>query len=1374
MSDGGAEGDSDEDPSRRLLLRYASALLVDDESMQALEALEDLTSSIFEGENVHSKLCQIEAGRANFSLEPEALPSNLPVVLVRQCLNRLASIRTHSNPTSRSRLLSVIQRTLAHASDIDRGDILREIYKHPYMLGGCGSTGEAANFVSSLPTLCRMGSTAEADATYLIAFGDLWMEKFASALANDQVCGGLAALMSSLSTLIGPSFSARVVGLVLEESQGLEDSELVRSLLLSTLTFVRAARTFDKSFPASELVQVWIGLASSNNTTKDEHVEIPLQFALEEVMCNILVLSESNGIVAAALASALSTNVEDVFSSYVASAVLSKDHRGSGCSNLLAAMVEYDCVRFAPPLSELVSLEKQPLLKVQLGEQWFAAVSPLLLAYAKQTSQVQSLPICESLSELAWQGVEAVLAEAPKTLEDGNIELVKDWLSAMQSLLANGDIVRSEDAFESTMLFFKTLSSRSKLRLSATIEESTLNIAIGLCVNAPCDTQTRSQLSSYIFLRLLALLPKALRKGRRQESQAATKKDHDPAFVLTSLIRLLNEGVGLSEDVILGDESSVRTGFISCLKYGIKGDDATGDGCDVAQLCLRLARALVVKASTQYPAILQQIELIHPSQVHRMVTSHSSFSAAMQRGNVDVNAQTSPRQDLIHLLICCASLAPSALGGVEDAWITVLRAYSAGVRREDKALRRLMHLYCTNTDEKSPRFIDSLRWGGMMGVPDASAGTQSSNLDGGDHARQYEWFVQALDVRRVRSTLSCFPVWERLSPDADPSLETWTAVNDSDAINDDASSACSEASGDESGDEKENVGEDDEMTDTENDSPPRPRRKDDQSDEWNGHGADDRYSPPFILTLALATLEAFNTPSAPPKQKHDEGRDQDNDDNNNVSIEEDPSKAQRETFVKIARRLSEKGCISLGLAALSSKCPGVRQLAVVTLGLFLKAVHMEEAHSLKTWRERPQIAMVLDSVQRGIAVRRAIMLARRKEEGTEDQPLLVPMFPAVSAVFLGWSALIVSRPSDDMFASANRSFLRLDDYHGAFKDCFALPAFISLFCGSFAEENSQARRERLWALQLLKDGVRDSYCYKVAARRHAPALIMSSFESLVSGGGLHEADAEPYILLEAIECLLLNGGHAARHHLISNLGLCSWLRGILIGKQHSFVFPSEKMLLLFLRLVDNAFQCATREENEEPGSVGDVRSNAMDMAGPLVDACEQMRCHTTAERAVREILHALLSTLDTLSICSGLGMEGKAPPLFDSLRDDGISITSALKLLEEVAILREELSTKATRSLSTLPISPSSAEDRDIGKQFCLSLLKNARRECVGGTAVLLGNVLTRVFHVLATFGDKLHGDEELIEAILSCKSKAQWCDEGSLALTKAVELLDG
>ena len=1375
ISDGDDDDDDDDDDTssyRRLLLRYVNSLL-DHESTLSPGTLENLTSSIFGKENVHSKLCQVEAGHIKYPLEPATLPPN-PTVIVRQCLTRLASIRTHPGASSRDRLRAVIQRTLACASDNDRGDILRDIYQHPYMLSGCGSTSEAANFVSSLTATHNVGASPGADKTYLVDFSEIWIETFANALANDQVCDALAALISSLSAFIGPSFSVQVVGLILKKNQGLAGSDLLRSLLLTALASIGKVHSIDRAFPVGDLVQVWIGLASSNNTTKDEHIDIPLQLALEGVIGNILVRSELNGTAAANLATTLSSNIREVFSSYVASTVLSKDRGAPESSNLLAAMVEYDCALFAPLLSDLLALEKQSLLKLQLGEQWFSAISPLLLAYAKQLSEVSALHICPSLGDLAWQGVEAVLTKAPRNLEKGNIELVNDWLMVMKSLLAIGDVVRSEDAFESIIVFFKTLASRPKLRLPISLEEPMLDAATGLCADASCDKLTRTQLSSYIFLRLLTLLPRALRKGRRQESHAAAK-DHDPIYVLNSLLRLLEESDGLEENVILDYESSVRTGFISCLKYGIKGDGATGDDSRVAQLCLRFARALVVNASTQYPALLQKVEMLHPARVHRMVTSHSSFSAAMHYASADSGAHISPRQDLIHLLICCVSLGSGTLDDTEDAWKAVLQAYSAGVTREDKALRRLMHLYSNNTEGKmSSRFIDTLKWGDISGVTDSYTGTKGSILDGSDHAQQYEWFVQALDVRRVRSTLSCFPVWERLIPEVDSSLEPWAAENEEGgAVGDDASSTYSEASEDESSGD-EDGGEDEEIAGGEKDSAPRHRRKEDESDKWNGNGTDDRYSPPFILTLALATLEAFNTSPAPPTKKQSQGHDLDAEEIDNMSTEEDPTKPQRETFVKITRRLSEKGCISLGLAALSSKCPNVRRVAIATLGLFLKAVHMEEAHSLKTWRERPQIAMVLDSVQRGIAVRRAITLARRKEEGTEDQQLLIPMFPAVSAVFLGWSALIVSRPSDAMFASANRSFLRLDDYHGAFKDCFALPAFISLFCGSFAEENSQARRERLWALQLLKDGVRDSYCYKVAARRHAPALIMTSFESLVCCGGLHDTDAEPYLLLEAIESLLLNGGHAARHHLISNLGLCSWLRGILIGKQHSFAFPSSKMLILFVRLVDNAFKCAVREDNEETGSVGDVRSEAMAMAGPLVHACDKMCCSIAAEPAIGETWRSLFSTLDTLSICSSLGLEGKAPPLFDSLRDDGIPMVSACTLLKAATESSEEASTKVSRALSTLPVSIL-AGDCAIGKQFCLSLLKNARHACIGGgSAALLGHVLTRVGYVLNTFDDKLHGDGNLIEAILSCKSKAQWCDEGPSALAKSIESLGG
>jgi len=1372
IAKGGTAGDGNDhakNGSQRLLLRYASGL-VDDQGTQDLGELKDLAAGLFEEENVHSKLYHVETGRVKYPLEPEAMRSILPVVIVRQCLSRLAFIRSHNNPSVGERLYFIIQQTLTYASIDDRDDILRDIFKHPYVLDGCGSTDEAANFVSSLPASGHTSTASSADGDIAHDFAEIWVQKFANALGTDQVSNSMAVLISALSTFVGPSFAARVVAFVLKESQCLASSELLRALLLTALTTVGSAHTFNRAFPVSELVNVWIDLASLNNGTKDKQVEVPLQLALEEVMINILVRSELNGIVAANLAATLLSNIERVFPSYVASFVLSKDYRSSHSSNLLAAMVKYDVVQFAPLLSMLLASDKQPLLKLQLGDQWFTAVSPLLLSYAKQMSCVSALPTCPSLNELAWQGIEAVLAEGSKGIEEGNIELVKDWLPVMLSLLGNSDADGGEDAFESMLVFFKSLASRPRLRLAASAEESMLDSAIGLCANASGGALASNRLRSYLFLRLLALLPKALRKDQRRKSQSAASKDPDPIFVLNSLIRLLNEGSGLEEDIILNDGASVRTGFISSLKHGIQITE-TDNGSDIASMCLRFARTLVVKASTRYPAIVKQVEMLQPAQVHRMVTSHSNFFATMQHGNNVHDSQTSTRQELIHLLICCASLCSGALENVEDAWKAVLQAYSAGVTKEDKALRRLMHLYGSSVDKKETCFIDTLKWGDILGASDVPIAAQGSTVDGGDYAQQYEWFVQGLDIRRVRSTLSCFPVWERLVPGADPSLEPWVAAIEEDPMDkDDASSTYSGASGDDIGDETDDDMEDDEMNDANrnNHLPPMPRRTEDESDKWNGHGPDDRYSPPFILTLCLATLEAFNIPTAQPSEKENRI----GEDNDDMSSEEDPDKPKRETFVKIARRLIEKGCISLSLAALSSKCPSVRRVTIATMGLLLKAVHMEEAHNLKTWRERPQLAMVLDSVQRGVAVRRAITLARRQEEGVENQPLLIPMFPAVSAVFLGWSALIVSRPSDDMFASANRSFLRLDSYHGAFKDCFTLPAFISLFCGSFAEVNSQARRERLWALQLLKDGVRDSYCYKVAARRHAPALIMTSFELLPSCEGLHEADAEPYLILETIESLLLNGGHAARRHLIFNIGICSWLRGILIGKQHTFVFPSAKMFLLFIRLVDNVFKCALREENGEADSASDIRAEAMAMAGPLVDAYEKVCDHTTAEPASREVFRALLPTLDTLSICSGFKMGCEAPLLFDSLREDGIAIVAACKIMGKAEDLNDDLRNKAFRALSTLPLS-TSAGDQDVGKLFCLSLLKTARQTSVGTRASLLGNALTRVLYVLGAFEDKLQGDEDLIEAVLSCKMKSQWCG-GSTVLTKAVEVLDG
>jgi hypothetical protein len=134
-------------------------------------------------------------------------------------------------------------------------------------------------------------------------------------------------------------------------------------------------------------------------------------------------------------------------------------------------------------------------------------------------------------------------------------------------------------------------------------------------------------------------------------------------------------------------------------------------------------------------------------------------------------------------------------------------------------------------------------------------------------------------------------------------------------------------------------------------------------------------------------------------------------------------------------------------------------------------------------------------------------------------------------------------------------------------------------------------------------------------------------------------------------------------------------------------------------------------------------------------------------------------------------MDSTMPRRFDSTRNGGIPISAACKLLDETEKMSEDLRDKATKALSVLPISMS-AGDEGMGKKLCLFIMKNAKQTTVIGSASVLGSALNRVLHVLEAFSTALHGDEDLIEALLSCRMKAQLCGEGSSALSKSLEVL--
>ena len=259
------------------------------------------------------------------------------------------------------------------------------------------------------------------------------------------------------------------------------------------------------------------------------------------------------------------------------------------------------------------------------------------------------------------------------------------------------------------------------------------------------------------------------------------------------------------------------------------------------------------------------------------------------------------------------------------------------------------------------------------------------DLLGSEHARHWEWFIEILDHQRIRQTLIQFPIWDKLEPHPICKVEVSVESDEIQNVSIPPEDHIVEQNMEEEDDE------DDQSTDmslTESSSSRQLSKpgsaSNHKTDCWHGKSPDRRYSPAFILPLVLGSMEAFQINQLSDKDVHMDasGFKAGKVSNNETDMDEteDVEKAHRQTFVKIVRRLSDKGCISLAFASLSSKCPALRKIAVATLCLFLQAMHTKEAHELLSWRERPQLAMIIDSVQRGLTVRRAIKASRRSEE----------------------------------------------------------------------------------------------------------------------------------------------------------------------------------------------------------------------------------------------------------------------------------------------------------------------------------------------------------------------------------------------------------
>ena len=440
--------------------------------------------------------------------------------------------------------------------------------------------------------------------------------------------------------------------------------------------------------------------------------------------------------------------------------------------------------------------------------------------------------------------------------------------------------------------------------------------------------------------------------------------------------------------------------------------------------------------------------------------------------------------------------------------------------------------------------MSRFRWGSLAA---------RQTLDKDD--RGWDWLLYALDSNRIRSTLMQFPVTDVLVPPPEPSVEVSAATNENlqHLVEEDDSHS-----------------EDEELRENNNhqtSSSKMPHMSVTVTCEWQGSGKDNRYSPGFVLPLILGSLEEYlpietDYESEGHKSNESEGAEEGGD----VFKE---NREQYEAFCHFSRRLADRGAIALALASLSSRCPLIRKVAISICGIFLKTLQMPESQAIKSWHERPQLEMLMSSVQRGLAVRRAMQIQKAKTaQDASPINIPIPMLPALSAVFLAKSMIVISRPSDEMYGPINRYFLRLKDYHGAFQDCFTLPAFLSLYCNS-SDDISRCKIERNWALLALKDGVVDEFCYRIICQSHIPELIMSSIDSNM---GSPDSTGEVSLTVEVLSSLIRSGGRRAATHMIHRLGILSWLHGIVSWRDISSILPYTALKCKFLRLITTAVQ----------------------------------------------------------------------------------------------------------------------------------------------------------------------------------------------------------
>ena len=1085
------------------------------------------------------------------------------------------------------------------------------------------------------------------------------------------------------------------------KSNDTTDSRL-KDLLLTLLLNILLSKddTSSPSIPPEMMFDLWAGIAEVEgeglNADYESTVELSKKCCLRLEECLVGIFNAKDGQGAWVVYQQVCSLTPKKFWDMWLAIVQNADERPSYGISLLQSLLEYDCSQFSFLSSVFIKLDtRTPHMKKFFSDNRLDAVRATFVLQACKQKDCSAVLEDESFVKAANIIGKSLMTcllgerDISEGISHGMIIEVLETLCSNQLLLT--------ETQEMLIEAFKKLDKGS-LVLDIDLEIQLMKLAV--FVESAKDTEVVSVLTK-AFIRCCKVLPKHIKRMMRSQKKAEA---HVVESLVDSVDSMIQHSIAFDNETIALSSKVIDSCIVACLKYGMM--ESSEDLSKASGGCLKTIRLLM--SSNQGAS-----GSISPSQIHAMAVSHSSFQSALS-GNKAV------KLELIHLLLRTLSLDYKHVKVESETWATILSVYNAGTDVADRSLRRLIFLYEQHDCCKDEVVMNDLRWG-------RSSKDQTDKV-GEDES--WEWLINAIELVRVQSTLSQFPVADTLEP---------TSVCDVE---------CSATNMMQEDDQEESssVSEDDDMTDDDessSDNATAISRLTKTHDQWRGSGDDIRYSPGFVLPLMLAALET-NLPHEDEKETPTSLENNEEDDDPNHQESNPEQVANRRAYGNFCRRLADKGCIALAIASLSSRCPSIRKVAVAICGFFLKALQMPESQGLKSWRERPQQEMILNSIQRGLSVRRAIQMQKQDDQDdgielggvTSTQRFNIPMLPAVSAVFLAKAMLILSQPRHDMYGQMNRFFLRLSDYHGAFQDCFGLPAFLLLYCSS-SDELSRCWTERNWALQTLKDGAVDEYCYRIISQHHVPKLIMSSFDSLIDNP---ESQSEVYLTIDVLESLLQSGTRAL-DHLINRQGLLSWLHGILNWREVSSTLPSDALRCKFLKLVSTAVSSYRRlVSNQDDRESSTAFYEKIPLANVVIRIClagdnRDDPTNTLLETTICNALWEIYSVdKESQSACSYLG---------------STSLSDMTALLKKY-VCKPEMFEKVLASVCDLPMVLGDNE-LPSAKTFCglaLSFMLEKKTDVLSDCIVL---TMKRVYELIQLY-PTLKDDEEIKAKIINCR----------------------